>query len=168
MKVNIKNQEERYLESHWKKVREDYITLATSTSQEEEVPLQANFTDEKHWHEATYESMEVIHETMKLSLETTHTTCQISTPCYTCQDKCNLVKSLVLKINKLPLKNKQLKHRSIKKTSLFIWTKIRIDAKMKFYTGINTIVLFNKICRLMQLFLFDIIYFEGAKVCKIL
>ena len=48
MKVNIKNQEERYLESHWKKVREDYITLATSTSQEEEVPLQANFTDEKH------------------------------------------------------------------------------------------------------------------------
>ena len=42
-----KNQEEQYLESHLeKKGRESEITPATSTSQEEEVPLQANFIDE--------------------------------------------------------------------------------------------------------------------------
>ena len=31
------------------------------------------------------------------------------------------------------------------KTSTFSWRKIKTDAKMRFYTGINTIVLFNKI-----------------------
>ena len=46
MKVKRKNQEEHYLESHWRKnVREGDITPATSTSQEEEVSLQAIFID---------------------------------------------------------------------------------------------------------------------------
>ena len=31
------------------------------------------------------------------------------------------------------------------KTSTFSWRKIKTDAKMRFYTRINTIVLFNKI-----------------------
>ena len=34
---------------------------------------------------------------------------------------------------------------------------------MKFYTTINTIVLFNKIFRLLQLFLCDLIHWNGPK-----
>ena len=89
-----------------------------------------------------------------------------STPCYACQDKSNLVKALVSKINKLTLENKQLKHRSIMKTSAFTWRITKTDAKMKFYTGINTIVLFNKIFRLIQPFLSDLIYWKGPKHAK--
>ena len=54
------------------------------------------------------------------------------------------MKALVSKINKLTLGNKELKYRSIMKTSTFTLRKIKTDAKMKFSTGINTIVLFNK------------------------
>ena len=39
------------------------------------------------------------------------------TPCYACYGKFNFMKILPLKINKLTLENKQLKHRSIVKTS---------------------------------------------------
>ena len=42
-----------------------------------------------------------------------------STPCFTCQDEPNLVKALVSKMNKMSLENKQLKHRSIVKTSTY-------------------------------------------------
>ena len=52
------------------------------------------------------------------------------------------------------------------KTSTFTWRKIKTDAKMKFYTGINTIVLFNKIFRLIQPFLSDLIYWKGLKHAK--
>ena len=52
------------------------------------------------------------------------------------------------------------------KTSTFTWRKIKTDAKMKFYTGINTIVLFNKIFRLIQPFLSDLIYWKGPKHAK--
>ena len=41
---------------------------------------------------------------------------------------------------------------------MFRWRKIKTDAKMEFYTGINIIVLLNKLFRLAQSFLSDIIY----------
>ena len=44
--------------------------------------------------------------------------------------------------------------------------KKKTDAKMKFYTGINTILLFTKILRLIQPFLSDIIYWKGPKHAK--
>ena len=145
------------------------ITHGTSTSQEEEVPLQANFIDENLDvnMEELNEPMEVIHEPVKI-IPGDHTYCLTnnSTPYYASQDKSNLVKALVSKINKLTLENKQLKHRSIMKTSTFTWRKIKTDAKMKFYTGINTIVLFNKIFRLIKAFLHDIIYGKGPKHAK--
>ena len=111
MKVKRKNQEEHYLESHWKKVREGDITPATSTSQEEEVPLQPNFIDENLDinMEELNEPMKVIHEPMKI-IPGDHTYCLPNnyTPCYyACQDKSNLAKALVSKINELTLKNKQ-------------------------------------------------------------
>ena len=43
------------------------------------------------------------------------------------------------------------------KTSTFTWRKIKTDAKMKFHIGINTIILFNKIFRLIKPILSDII-----------
>ena len=52
------------------------------------------------------------------------------------------------------------------KTSTFTSRKIKTDAKMKFYTGINTIVLFNKIFRLLQPFSTDVIYRQGPKHAK--
>ena len=52
------------------------------------------------------------------------------------------------------------------KTSTFTWRKIKTDAKVKFYTEINTIVLFNKIFRLIQHFSSDIIYWKGPKHTK--
>ena len=71
------------------------------------------------------------------------------------------MKALVSEVNKLTLENKQLKRRSIMKTSTFTWRKIKADAKMNFYTDINTIVLFNKIFRLTQPFLSNLIYLKG-------
>ena len=78
--------------------------------------------------------MEFINEPIKIILGD-HTYCLLnnSTPSYVCQEKSNLVKTLVSKINKLTLENKQLKHKSIIKTSTFTWRKIKTDAKMKFY-----------------------------------
>ena len=149
-----------------KKLRESEIIPVTSTSQEEEVPLQANFIDENLDvnMEELNEPMEVIHEPVKI-IPGDHTYCLTnnSTPYYASQDKSNLVKALVSKINKLTFENKQLKHRSIKKTSTFTWKKTKTDAKMKFYIGINTIVLFDKIFRLIQPFLSDINYWKGQK-----
>ena len=49
------------------------------------------------------------------------------------------------------------------KISTFTWRKKKTDAKMKFYTGINITVLFNKIFRRIQPFLSDIIYWKGLK-----
>ena len=66
----------------------------------------------------------------------------------------------------LTLENKQLKHKSIMKTSMFRWRKIKTDAKMKFYTGINIIVLLKKLFTLAQSFLSDIIYWKGPKHAK--
>ena len=80
-----------------KNVREGDITPAASTSQEEEVPLQTNFIDENLDinMEELHESMEVIHEPIKLHLETTDTASL--PPCYACQEKSNIVKALFFK-----------------------------------------------------------------------
>ena len=76
--------------------------------------------------------MELIHEPVK-TVPGDHTYClpNTSTPCYACQDKADLVKALVSKISKLTLKNKELKHISIVKTSTITWRTIKTDAKMK-------------------------------------
>ena len=97
-----------------------------------------------------------------------HTCCLANndTSFYACQDKSDLVKVLFSKIYKLTLENKQLKYRSIMKTSTITWRKTKTDAKMKFYTGINTKVLFNKIVRLIEPFLTDMIYWKGPKHAK--
>ena len=136
-------------------MKEDDIAPATTNSQEEEVPLQANFTDRNLCinMEERNETLEAIHEQMKIILgDRTYCLPNNYTPCYACHDKSNLLQALVSKINKLTSEKKQLKHRSIMKTSTFIWKKIKTYAKMKFYTGIYTLVLFDKIFRLIQRF----------------
>ena len=156
MKAKRKNEEEHYLESHWKKVMGGDIRSATSTFQEQEVHFSDETLDINM--EELNESMEVIHEPIKITPEdNTYCLSNNSTPCYACQGKSNLVKALISKINKLTLENKQLKHRSIMKTSTFTLRKIKAYAKMKFYTEINNIVIFNKIFRHIQPFLSGII-----------
>ena len=90
-----------------KNLREGDITTATSTSQEEKVPLQANFIDGN-----LDINMKEINEPKEV-IPGDHTYCLPNnhTLCYACQDKSNLVKALASKINKLNLKNRQLKHR---------------------------------------------------------
>ena len=116
--------------------------------------------------------MEVIHEPMKI-IPGDHTYClsKNSTRCYACQGKSNLVKALISKINKLALENKHMKHKSITRASTFIWRKIKTDGKIKFYTWINAIVLFNKTFTLIQPFLSYLIYWKGSKhatiFCKV-
>ena len=82
-----------------KKEREVNITPPTSTSQEDEKSLQANFIDEylDINMEEINESIELIHEPMEV-INGDHTYClpNNSTPCHACQDKSNLVKALVL------------------------------------------------------------------------
>ena len=85
-----------------------------------------------------------------------------STPCYACQFKSNLKK----KSTCLKKKGKQLKQRSIMKPSAFTWRKTKTDAKMKFCTWINTIILFNKIFRLIQPFFIRFNLLKGAQACK--
>ena len=66
------------------------------------------------------ELMELIHELIK-TLPGDHRCClrKNSTPFHACQNKSNLVKAFVSKTDKLTLENKQLKNRSIMKTSTF-------------------------------------------------
>ena len=116
-----------FRKSFEKKVREIDIT---STSQEEEGPPQANFIDENLDinMEELNESMDVIHEPIKLYLETTHTAYQIILLLVMLvRTIVNLVKFLVSKINKLTLESKQLKHRSVVKTSTFALRNIKTD-----------------------------------------
>ena len=88
-------------------MKESDIKPATSTSQEEKVPLWANFIDENLDInlEKPDEPMEVIHEPIKI-IHVEHIFClsNNSPPCYACQDKSNLVKALISKIIKLNLK----------------------------------------------------------------
>ena len=84
------------------------IPLASSFSQEDEVPLQASFIDENLDinMEERNEPMKVIHEAKEI-IPGDHTYCLISnsTLCYVCQEKSNLVKALFSKIKTLYLEN---------------------------------------------------------------
>ena len=95
-------------------LKEVDVTPATSTSQEEEVPRQANFIDENLDinMEELHEPMEVIHEPMKI-VPGDHKYCfsNNSTPCYAFQDKSNLVESTCFKNEQINFGKKQLKHR---------------------------------------------------------
>ena len=52
------------------------------------------------------------------------------------------------------------------KISTFPWRNIKTDGQMKFYTGINTIVLLNKKFRFIQPFLSGAIYWKGKSMQK--
>ena len=112
-----------------KNASEGKVTPVTSTSQEEEIPVEANLIDENLDinMEKLNEPMEFIHELMK-KIPEDHAYCLPNncTPCYACQDKSNLVKALVSKINKLTLENKHVTHRSIMKTSTFAGEKQKL------------------------------------------
>ena len=88
-------------------------------------------------------------------------------PCLTCQDKKEVIKSLVGKVN-----NQDGQITNLRKVGLsthggrspFSWTKIKTDAKMKFYTGLSSVKLFHELFDLLKPFINEINYWRGP-VC---
>ena len=73
-----------------------------------------------------------------------------------------------LKIETIILKYKiKVSKRSIKvlvqRHDKFTWKKIKTDAKMRFYTGIASVALFNTIFTLIRPYIPDITYWKGPK-----
>ena len=85
--------------------------------------------------------------------------------CQDCETKNVLIKALVGKINFLVSENQKLKRQKLKpqKESTLNWRKIKDDKKMKFYTGISSIALFNTIFLLIQSYLPAMKYWKGPK-----
>ena len=67
--------------------------------------------------------------------------------CLVCVGQRSLIGVMVNGINELTLKDKLLKKRTLcyanSNMSCFTWPKSETDAKMNFYTGIQTIEIFN-------------------------
>ena len=72
--------------------------------------------------------------------------------CQKCNDKTSLINSLVDKVNKLSIQTKRAtRDRMFNcKNSFFTWRKIKADAKIKFYTGIQSIAMFNVLFLLLS------------------
>ena len=85
--------------------------------------------------------------------------------CEKCHDKTELINSLVNKVNKLSIQVKCATRERIlnNKRSVFTWRKIKTDAKMNFYTGIQSIAMFNVLFLLLSPFLSKLRYWRGAK-----
>ena len=83
----------------------------------------------------------------------------------TCVDKRNLIEVLVNEINELTLENKLLKRKTLccanSNRSCFTWHKIKTDARMNFYSGIQTIEMFNVIFILIKPYLPNIVYWTA-------
>lgn len=88
-----------------------------------------------------------------------------SKPCQKCKDKDNLINSLVGKVNKLSAELKRASREKMFKTksSFFNWRNIKTDAKMNFYTGIQSIAMFNTLFLLLSPYLPKLKYWRGAK-----
>ena len=88
--------------------------------------------------------------------------------CFTCYDKKQLIQSLINKINKMSITIKQTKKKEIVSSfpSAFSWKKIKTDAKMKFYTGMTSIALFNAVFLLMEPYLSHISYWRSPYYYK--
>ncbi len=89
---------------------------------------------------------------------------------------CDLVKSLQTKLEEMTLEASQLREEKkkleeklfegnleIKKAKRYSAARIKDDCKMKFYTGIPTVAMFNVIFALLSRFLPDFVYWRGAK-----
>lgn len=91
--------------------------------------------------------------------------------------KTSLIRALVNGIKSLSLGRDQLKEkvgqlsqkivRDVNKAregaKIFSWSRIKSDAKMKFYTGIQTVALFKVLFSLIQRCLPNIVYWRGKK-----
>ena len=86
-------------------------------------------------------------------------------PCQKCNDKTNLISSLVEKVNKMSLQLKRANRDRMfnAKSSFFTWKKIKTDAKMNFYTGIQSIAMFNVLYLLLQPYLPKLRYWRRTK-----
>ena len=85
-------------------------------------------------------------------------------PCLTCQDKKKVIKSLVGKVNNQDDQITKLRKGGLSthgRRSPFSWTKIKTDAKMKFYTGLSSVKLFHELFDLLKPFINKMNYWRG-------
>ena len=97
--------------------------------------------------------------------------------CEECPKKSCLIGTLVNAVKSLAIERDQLKasvadlsqkhanhiHQKKQEAKAFSWTRIKSDAKMKFYTGIQSIKFFNALCLLILPCLPKIVYWRGKK-----
>ena len=84
--------------------------------------------------------------------------------CLTCQDKKEVIKSLVGKVNNQDDQITKLRKGGLSThggRSPFSWTKIKIGAKMKFYTGLSSVKLFHELFDLLKPFINRMNYWRG-------
>ena len=97
-------------------------------------------------------------------------------PCLACLDKNSVLHSLVEKVSLLTIENKQLqeKYKTIneefkslelkkKARKPFSVAAIKSDRKMRFYTGIQTVLIFNALYLLMKPYVSRLQYWRGHK-----
>ena len=97
--------------------------------------------------------------------------------CEECPKKSCLIGTLVSAVQSLRIERDQLKarvadiaqkhahhiHQAKQEAKAFTWTRIKSDAKMKFYTGIQSIRVFNVLFLLIEPCLSKIVYWRGRK-----
>ena len=90
-----------------------------------------------------------IESKLKLSLSVVFDDQKYTLKCLACVVQRNLIEVLRTEINELALKNKLLKRKTLcyanSNRSCFTQHNIKADAKISFYTGIQTIEMFNVI-----------------------
>ena len=85
-------------------------------------------------------------------------------PGLTCQGKKEVIKSLVGKVNNQDDQITKLRKGGLLTyggRSPFSWTKIKTDAKMKFYTGLSSVKLFHELFDLLKPFINKMNYWRG-------
>ena len=97
--------------------------------------------------------------------------------CEKCQQKNDLIGTLTNAVKSLSIERDQLKSsvtelsqkhthhiaQAKKKAKVFSWTSIKLDAKMKFYTGVQSIKCFNVLFSLIEPCLPKVVYWRGKK-----
>jgi len=121
------------------------------------------------------DNLETINDDISITssfLEHSYCSSSSKVQCRACVDKSNVIDSLVQRANRLTAENLRLKARlrdklfNKEKNATYTWRNIKSDAKMNFYTGINTIVIFNTLFLLIQPYLPAVKYWKGPQYAR--
>ena len=97
------------------------------------------------------------------SVSLDHSYAQPLEHCSCCKSKDKVISAMVKKLSKLTLQNRTLKSDYFTHITPFSYSRIKTDAKMKFYTGITSIAAFHAIFNLIHPYLPKARYWRGTK-----